>query len=69
MRSFSNGAALRSVDSINGVGELRSVTSAANSKITISFDGDWGNDPYWAATTGFAPYDYFCRDRCCPHRV
>src|SRR6202048_1470783 len=59
---LSNGAALRLVESINGVGELRSVTSAANSKITYSFDGDWGNDPYWAATTGFAPYDYFQSD-------
>ena len=59
---LSNGAALRLVDSIQGVGELRSVTSAANSKITYSFDGDWGNDPYWAATTGFAPYDYFQSD-------
>src|ERR1700731_3666374 len=59
---LSNGAALRLVDSIQGVGELRSVTSTANSKITYSFDGDWGNDPYWAATTGVAPYDYFQSD-------
>ena len=59
---LSNGAALRLVDSIQGVGELRSVTSAANSKITYSFDGDWGNDPFWAATTGVAPYDYFQSD-------
>jgi outer membrane receptor protein involved in Fe transport len=59
---LSNGAALRLVDSIHGLGELRSVTSAANSKITYSFDGDWGNDPYWTATTGFAPYDYFQSD-------
>jgi iron complex outermembrane recepter protein len=59
---LSNGAALRLVDSIQGVGELRSVTSAANSKITYSFDGDWGNDPFWAATTGYAPYDYFQSD-------
>ena len=59
---LSNGAALRLVDTIGGVGELRSVTSAANSKITYSFDGDWGNDPYWAATTGVAPYDYFQSD-------
>jgi iron complex outermembrane recepter protein len=59
---LSNGAALRLVDTIDGVGELRSVTSAANSKITYSFDGDWGNDPYWAATTGYAPYDYFQSD-------
>jgi iron complex outermembrane recepter protein len=59
---LSNGAALRLVDTIDGIGELRSVTSAANSKITYSFDGDWGNDSYWAATTGFAPYDYFQSD-------
>jgi iron complex outermembrane receptor protein len=59
---LSNGAALRLVDAIDGVGELRSVTSTANSKITYSFDGDWGNDPYWAATTGSAPYDYFQSD-------
>jgi iron complex outermembrane receptor protein len=59
---LSNGAALRLVDTIDGVGELRSVTSAANSKITYSFDGDWGNDAYWAATTGYAPYDYFQSD-------
>jgi iron complex outermembrane receptor protein len=59
---LSNGAALRLVGSIPGVGELRSVTSAANSKITYSFDGDWGNDPFWAATTGYSPYDYFQSD-------
>jgi outer membrane receptor protein involved in Fe transport len=58
----SNGAALRLVDSIDGVGELRSVTSAANSTITYSFDGDWGNDPFWLATTGYAPYDFFQSD-------
>jgi iron complex outermembrane receptor protein len=59
---LSNGAALRLVESLDGVGELRSVTSAANSSIVYSFDGDWGNDPFWAATTGYAPYDYFQSD-------
>ena len=59
---LSNGAALRLSDSIAGVGELRSVTSTANSKIIYSFDGDWGNDAFWAATTGYAPYDYFQSD-------
>src|SRR5450755_1595747 len=39
---LSNGAALRLVASIPGLGELRSVTSAADSKIVYSFDGDWG---------------------------
>ena len=58
----SNGAALRLVGSIGGVGELRSVTSTANSRITYSFDGDWGDDPYWLATPGYAPYDYFQSD-------
>jgi len=58
----SNGAALRLVDTIDGVGELRSVTSTAGSAILYSFDGDWGNDAFWAATTGFAPYDYFQSD-------
>jgi outer membrane receptor protein involved in Fe transport len=58
----SNGAALRLADSIDGVGELRSVTSTANSTITYSFDGDWGNDPFWLATTGYTPYDYFQSD-------
>jgi len=59
---LSNGAALRLSDAIEGVGELRSVTSTADSKILYSFDGDWGNDAFWAATTGYAPYDYFQSD-------
>lgn len=56
---LSNGAALRLVDALDGVGELRSVTSTANSKITYSFDGDWGNDTLWGP---YAPYDYFQSD-------
>jgi iron complex outermembrane receptor protein len=59
---LANAAALRLVAPIAGVGELRSVTSAADSKIVYSFDGDWGNDPFWLATTGYAPYDYFQSD-------
>jgi iron complex outermembrane receptor protein len=58
---LSNGAALRLVASIGGA-QLRSVTSTADSKIVYSFDGDWGNDPLWLATTGYAPYDYFQSD-------
>src|SRR6202167_5705783 len=58
---LSNGAALRLVASIAGA-QLRSVTSTADSKIVYSFDGDWGNDPFWLATTGYAPYDYFQSD-------
>jgi len=56
---LSNGAALRLSDAIDGVGELRSVTSSANSKILYSFDGDWGNDELWGP---YAPYDYFQSD-------
>ena len=56
---LSNGAALRFTSAIYGVGELQSVTSAASSKITYSFDGDWGNDALWGQ---YAPYDYFQSD-------
>jgi len=56
---LSDGAALRLVDSIAGLGELRSVTSMANSRIVYSFDGDWGNDALWGP---YAPYDYFQSD-------
>jgi iron complex outermembrane recepter protein len=58
---LSNGAALRLVASLAGA-QLRSVSSTADSKIVYSFDGDWGNDPFWLATTGYAPYDYFQSD-------
>lgn len=39
-----------------------SVTSAVRLRSTYSFDGDWGNDAYWLASTGYAPYDYFQSD-------
>jgi outer membrane receptor protein involved in Fe transport len=58
---LSNGAALRLVADLQG-SQLRSVTSVANSNIVYSFDGDWGDDRYWLATTGYAPYDYFQSD-------
>ena len=56
---LSNGASIRISAAIAGAGELRSVTSAASSKITYSFDGDWGNDVLWGQ---YAPYDYFQSD-------
>jgi len=37
---------------------LRSTTAYADSDVVYSFDGDWGNDPYWGE---YAPYDYFSR--------
>ncbi len=39
-----------------GALQLVSTSAAAESDIDYSFDGDWGNDPYWGE---FAPYDYF----------
>ena len=45
---------------LEGLGELRSVTSTADSNILYSFDGDWGNDALWGR---YAPYDYFQSDR------
>jgi iron complex outermembrane recepter protein len=56
---LSEGLSLRLVDSLQGAGELRSVTSAADSRIVYSFDGDWGNDALWGQ---YAPYDYFQSD-------
>ena len=39
-----------------GPARLVSTSAVAESDIVYSFDGDWGNDPYWGE---FAPYDYF----------
>ena len=39
-----------------GAARLVSTSAAAESDIDYSFDGDWGNDPYWGE---FAPYDYY----------
>jgi len=41
-----------------GAVTFESATGYADSDIVYSFDGDWGNDPYWGE---FAPYDYFSR--------
>ncbi len=55
----SSGIALRLSDRIEGLGELRSITSSAGSAIVYSFDGDWGNDTLWGQ---YAPYDFFQSD-------
>ncbi len=57
------GAALKLTLNTGSFGELRSVTSTADSRIVYSFDADWGNDAFWAACCGYAPYDYFEQDR------
>ena len=53
----SSGLALR-VAGEAGRATLRSTTAYADSDVVYSFDGDWGNDPYWGE---YAPYDYFSR--------
>jgi outer membrane receptor protein involved in Fe transport len=57
------GASLRLTLNAESFGEVRSVTSAANSRIVYSYDADWGNDPFWAACCDYSPYDYFQQDR------
>ena len=51
----STGAALRA-EYTTSRGTWLGISSAADSDIEYSFDGDWGNDIYWGAN---APYDYF----------
>jgi outer membrane receptor protein involved in Fe transport len=53
----SSGAAARFGGEV-GAATLQSITAFADSDIVYSFDGDWGNDPYWGE---YAPYDYFSR--------
>ncbi len=36
--------------------KLEAITTAARTRINYSFDGDWGNNPFWAP---YDPYDYF----------
>jgi outer membrane receptor protein involved in Fe transport len=36
--------------------KLESISTYMRTKIANSFDGDWGNDPFWDP---YAPYDYF----------
>ncbi len=53
----SSGAALRFAGPL-GPATLQGTTAYADSDIVYSFDGDWGNDPYWGE---YAPYDYYSR--------
>ena len=39
-----------------GPARLVSTSAVAEADIDYSYDGDWGNDPYWGE---FAPYDYY----------
>jgi iron complex outermembrane receptor protein len=57
------GASLKLALTSASFGELRSVTSSADSHIVYSFDADWGNDAFWGSCCGYSPYDYFEQDR------
>jgi iron complex outermembrane receptor protein len=57
------GASLRLTWKSEAFGELRSVSSGANSHIVYSYDADWGNDPFWQSCCNYSPYDYFQQDR------
>jgi len=56
----SDGASLDMTWSGVDAGELRSITTWAESDIVASFDGDWGNDRDWGAD---GPYDFFSDTR------
>ena len=60
----SDGAALQ-LSLPTGAGELRSLSSAARSRIDYAFDGDWGNEALWSDVArwgaDFSPYDYYER--------
>jgi outer membrane receptor protein involved in Fe transport len=58
----SRGGALKVRRDFGDMASLTSITSAARSDITFSFDADWGNPDFWAPYT----YDFvtrFLRDR------
>jgi len=56
----SDGASLDMSWGVNDAGELRSITTWAESDIVASFDGDWGNDRDWGAD---GPYNFFSDTR------
>lgn len=56
----SNGAALQLQWRLASPGELRSLTSVADSNILFSFDGDWGNNAFWAQQPACRPKPSLC---------
>lgn len=51
-----DGFSLKGDFEVSPQANLISTTNLAESDITYSFDGDWGNNPFWGQ---FAPYDFF----------
>ena len=56
----SDGAALKLVWQAPAFGELQSLTSVADSHIVFSYDGDWGNDAFWARQPACVPDPSLC---------
>lgn len=56
----SDGAALRLGWKLAVPGELQSLTSVADSRILFSFDGDWGNNVFWARQPACRPQPSLC---------
>lgn len=52
------GAALKATFDINTRSSLVASATMLRSNTDYSYDGDWGNNPYWG---NYAPYDYFSR--------
>jgi iron complex outermembrane recepter protein len=64
----SNGGALKLRHAAGGFGEFRSLSSVADSRIVFSYDGDWGNNAFWAMQPACrpdpsqcVPYDFSSR--------
>ncbi|HTP40486.1 MAG TPA: TonB-dependent receptor [Steroidobacteraceae bacterium] len=57
---LSNGAAVTLRGTALPFGELQSITSASDSHIVFSYDGDWGNDAFWAAQPACVPDPSLC---------
>jgi outer membrane receptor protein involved in Fe transport len=56
----SSGGSLRLHLDAPAFGSLESISSAADSRIVFSFDGDWGNDPFWARQPACRANPSFC---------
>jgi iron complex outermembrane recepter protein len=50
------GGALKLTAALPHKTELSSITSLSHTSVDYTFDGDWGNNSFWAP---FDPYDYF----------
>jgi iron complex outermembrane recepter protein len=56
----SNGGALKLRHTAGSFGDFQSLSSVADSHIVFSFDGDWGNNAFWAAQSACRPDPSLC---------